>query len=259
LDLGISGRRALVCGASSGLGRAIAEALAAEGVNVLMVARGRERLEAVAGAMNEESPGAVEWLAADVANGTDRAAILKAANSPDILVTNAGGPPVGDYRKLDRKDWLAALEGNMLSAIELINGSLDAMIDRAFGRILNITSHMVKSPVAHLSLSNGARAGLTGFVAGVARDVMAHGVTINNLLPGQFSTPRLQVIHENFAKSTGRTVENIQTEFLRQIPANRFGRPEEFGATAAFLCSLHAGFITGQNILLDGGQYPGLL
>jgi 3-oxoacyl-[acyl-carrier protein] reductase len=176
----------------------------------------------------------------------------------DILVNNSGGPPVGDFRSITHEAWLAALEANMLSAIELINAALPGMTERRFGRIVNVTSHMVKAPVALLSLSNGARAGLTGYVSGVAREVARHNVTINNLLPGQFETERLSSNHERFARMREVTLEAFQDAAKKDIPAGRFGRPAEFGAHAAFLCSAHCGFVTGQNVLLDGGQYPGL-
>lgn len=259
MDLGIAGRKALVCGASSGLGRAIAEALAGEGVDVVLIARGQQRLQVVADCINQAGKGSADTIVADVSTEAGRARILESGISADILITNAGGPPVGDYRKLTRDDWIVALDGNMLAPIELINGCLDTMIERKFGRILNVTSHMVKSPVALLSLSNGARAGLTGYVAGVARDVAKHGVTVNNLLPGQFATPRLQSNHENFARMQNSNYADAQQVFIAQIPARRFGQPEEFGAMAAYLCGVQAGFVTGQNILLDGGQYPGLI
>ncbi len=185
--------------------------------------------------------------------------MLAACPEPDILINNAGGPPPGDFRQWGRAEWIAALDSNMLSAIELIKATIDPMIARKFGRIVNITSHMVKEPTAMLGLSNGARAGLTGFVGGLARDVARHGVTVNNLLPGQFDTDRLRSNHEKFASSTGAKLDEFRERMRNEVPARRFGNAEEFGATCAFLCSAHAGYITGANLLLDGGQYRGLM
>ncbi len=259
MDLGISGRRAIVCGASQGLGRGVATALAAEGVEVLIAARNPERLEAAAKAIGEETGNAPGWVAADVTTEAGRAALLQACPQPDILINNAGGPPPGDFRTWSRDDWIKALDANMLSAIDLIRLTIDGMIDRKFGRIVSITSHMVKAPVGMLGLSNGARSGLTGFVGGVARDVAPHNVTLNNVLPGQFDTDRLKNNQRAFAANRKVEFEEARRDFMRQIPAKRFGDPSEFGAACAFLCSAHAGFITGQNLLLDGGQFPGLL
>jgi 3-oxoacyl-[acyl-carrier protein] reductase len=259
MDLGIAGRSAIVCGASAGLGRGVAEALAADGADVLIVARSRERLERTAQEIAKTASGAVAWVAADVTTEDGRAAVLEAQPSPDILVNNAAGPPPGDFRSWSRDDWLKAIDANMLSAIFMIRATLDGMIERRFGRVVNITSHMVKQPVAILGLSNGARAGLTGFVGGLARDVARHNVTLNNVLPGQFDTDRLRSNHESFAKVSGRDAEALREAARSQIPARRFGDPAEFGAACAFLCSARAGFITGQNLLLDGGQFPGLL
>lgn len=259
MDLGISGRRAIVCGASAGLGRGTAEALAADGVEVLIVARSPDRLEKAAGEIRAKTGGAVRHLAADVTTDAGREAILAAMPAPDIVINNAGGPPPGDFREWDREVWIKAIDASMLSAIFMIKAVLDGMIERRFGRIINITSYMVKSPAAVLGLSNGARAGLTGFVGGLSRDIAAHGVTINNVLPGQFDTDRLRAIHQRTASATGQDLAAVQAGARRQIPAGRFGTPEEFGAMCAFLCSAQAGFITGQNILLDGGQFPGLL
>ncbi len=259
MDLGIAGRRAIVCGASKGLGRGCAAALAREGVHVWLVARSREALEQTAREITGESGTGVETVCADVATPDGRSAILDACANPDILVNNAGGPPPGDFRSWSREDWIRALDANMLSAIELIRATLDGMIERRFGRVVNITSHMVKSPVGFLGLSNGARAGLTGFVGGLARDVAAHNVTLNNLLPGAFDTDRLRSNQEKLAAGRKRPVEEVREKMREQIPARRFGTPDEFGAACAFLCSAHAGYITGQNLLLDGGQFPGLL
>jgi 3-oxoacyl-[acyl-carrier protein] reductase len=259
MDLGIAGRRAIVCGASKGLGRGCAEALAREGVHVWLVARSGEALAQTAREIVPQGGARVATVCADVATEDGRSAILAACPDPDILVNNAGGPPPGDFRNWSREDWIRALDTNMLSAIELIRATLDGMIERRFGRVVNITSHMVKAPVAFLGLSNGARAGLTGFIGGLARDVVAHNVTLNNALPGAFDTDRLRSNQEKVAARRKEPVEEFRDRMRREIPARRFGTPEEFGAACAFLCSAHAGYITGQNLLLDGGQYPGLL
>jgi 3-oxoacyl-[acyl-carrier protein] reductase len=259
MDLKIAGRKAIVCGASAGLGRATARALALDGVQVLIAARSEDRLKAAAEGITAEAGIRVDYVAADVTTETGREAVLKACPDPDILINNAGGPPIGDFRDWDREAWIKALDANMLSAIFLIQAVLDGMIARRFGRIVNITSSMVKAPVAFLGLSNGARAGLTGFVGGLARDVAAHGVTINNVLPGQFDTDRLRSNHTRQAEASGRDLEVVRAAARKAIPAGRFGDPDEFGAACAFLCSAQAAFITGQNLLLDGGQFPGLL
>ncbi len=259
MDLGIAGRRAIVCGGSKGLGRGCAAALAREGVHVWIAARSAEALEQTARELTRATGSVVDTVCADVATPEGRAAILAACADPDILINNAGGPPPGNFRSWSREDWIRALDTNMLSAIELIRETLDGMIERRFGRVVNITSHMVKSPVAFLGLSNGARAGLTGFVGGLARDVAAHNVTLNNLLPGAFDTDRLRSNQEKLAAGRKVDVEDVRERMREQIPARRFGTPDEFGAACAFLCSAHAGYITGQNLLLDGGQFPGLL
>lgn len=259
MDLGIAGRSAIVCGASAGLGRGVAQALAADGVNVLLAARTEERLRRTADEIAAVSSGKVTWVAADVTTDAGRDAVLAACPNPDILINNAGGPPPGDFRSWSREDWIKAIDANMLSAIFLIKATLDGMIDRKFGRIVNITSHMVKQPTAILGLSNGARAGLTGFVGGLSRDVARHNVTINSVLPGQFDTDRLRTTHSRFAQAMGLEPDQMRENARKQIPAQRFGEAAEFGFACAFLCSAHAGFITGQNLLLDGGQFPGLL
>ncbi len=259
MDLGIAGRKAIVCGASKGLGRAVAMSLAADGVEVLIAARGAEQLETAAKEIGEQTGHKPKWIAADVTNEAGRAALLDACPQPDILINNAGGPPPGDFRKLTRDDWIKALDANMLSSIDLIQKTLDGMVERRFGRIVCITSHMVKSPASILSLSNGARAGLTGFVGGIARDVARYNVTLNNVLPGQFDTDRLRGGQIAAAAARKVDLEVVRADAARQIPAGRFGDAAEFGATCAFLCSAHAGFITGQNVLIDGGQFPGLL
>jgi len=257
VDLGIRGKTALVCGASKGLGRGCATALAREGCRVTLVARERQTLEKTAGEIRAATGATVATVAADITSDEGRAAALAACPQPDILVTNAGGPPPGDFRKFSREDWLKAVSANMLTPIELIRATVDGMISRRFGRIVNITSSAVKAPIGELALSNGARSGLTGFVAGLARETVAHNVTINNLLPGRFWTDRLISNTEFLAKEQGKTPEEVKREREKAIPARRFGTPEEFGDACAYLCSAQAGYITGQNVLIDGGIYPG--
>jgi 3-oxoacyl-[acyl-carrier protein] reductase len=263
MDLGIKGKWALVGGASKGLGWGCASALAHEGVNVVMVARGAEALEKSAQALRAAAPGStVLTVATDITTDAGREAIWSVAGGPgknfDIVVTNAGGPPPGDFRNWGREEWLKAVEGNMLTPIELIKATIDGMAARGFGRIVNITSSAVKAPIDVLGLSNGARTGLTGFVAGLARSgIAAKGVTINNLLPGKFDTDRLAATHKATADKTGKTVADVRAIQQGQIPAGRFGTPDEFGAICAFLCSIQAGYLNGQNILPDGGLYPG--
>jgi 3-oxoacyl-[acyl-carrier protein] reductase len=258
MDLGIAGRSAIVCGGSAGLGKGIASALAHEGVKVLIVARDPDRLQKATAEISANAGLDVDTMAVDLADHESRENLFERCKSTDILINNAGGPPVGDFRTLSRDDWIKALDTNMLGAIDLINASIDGMAERQFGRILNVTSHMVKAPVALLSLSNGARAGLTAYVSGVAREVARDNVTINNLLPGQFNTDRLKSNHEKFAKAQNIDLAAAQDNFRSAVPAMRFGEPTEFGAYAAFLCSVHSGFVTGQNLMLDGGQYPGV-
>jgi 3-oxoacyl-[acyl-carrier protein] reductase len=258
MDLGIAGKQALVCAASKGLGRGCAEALAAEGVNVTIVARTAEVLEATAAQIRQKTGVTVNAVACDITTADGRAKALAACPQPDILVNNAGGPPPGDFRNWNREDWIAALDANMLTPIELIKATVDGMIARRFGRIVNITSSAVKAPIDILGLSNGARSGLTGFVAGLARKTVAHNVTINNLLPGQFATDRLKQTIGTAAKASGKTLEEAFEARRLTIPAQRFGTPEEFGAVCAFLCSAQASYMTGQNVLLDGGNYPGI-
>ncbi len=259
MDLGLHGKSALVCAASKGLGRACAVSLAREGVDVTIVARTAEPLEASAEEIRQASGVTVLTVAADITTEAGRRAVLAACPEPDILVNNAGGPPPGDFRDWTREDWIKALDANMLSPIELIKATVDGMIARRFGRIVNITSSAVKAPIEILGLSNGARAGLTGFVAGIARKTVRHNVTINNLLPGPFATDRLKDTVRSLAESSERPFEEIWTERMSANPAGRFGDPAEFGAACAYLCSRHAGFITGQNLLLDGGAFPGTL
>ena len=263
MDLGIAGKTALVCGASKGLGFGCAEALVSEGVNVVIVARGAEALDAATArltALAASAPGKpfVKSVAIDITTEAGRAAVFAVQRDYDIVVTNAGGPPPGDFRDWDREAWIKAVDANMLTPIELIKATVDGMAARGFGRIVNITSSSVKSPIDILGLSNGARSGLTGFVAGVARSaIAAKGVTINNLLPGAFETDRLKGTMEGSAKKSGQDFATVWEARKKAIPAKRFGTPEEFGAICAFLCSQQAGYLTGQNVLADGGAYPG--
>ncbi|HWQ40111.1 MAG TPA: SDR family oxidoreductase [Burkholderiales bacterium] len=257
MDLGIKGKTALVCAASKGLGKGCALALAREGVNLTIVARNRETLEATAEEIRRASGVKVTTVAADIVSEEGRKAALAACPDPDILVNNAGGPPAGDFREFSREDWIRALDANMLAPIELIKATVDGMMARGFGRIVNITSVAVKAPIDILALSNGARSGLTGFVAGVARKTVARNVTINNLLPGQFDTETLAKRSQAAARMQGKTFEEVHEARRRAIPAGRFGTIEEFGAACAFLCSVQAGYVTGMNFLIDGGAYPG--
>ena len=257
MDLGIRGKTALVCAASKGLGKGCAQALAREGVNLVITARGAEALEATAKELREKYSVRVTAVAGDITTEAGRRAALEACPSPDILVNNAGGPPPGDFRTWEREAWIKALDANMITPILLIKAVVDGMIGRKFGRIVNITSGAVKNPIPELGLSNGARTGLTGFVAGLARKTVRSNVTINNLLPGPFETDRLRGNLEFNAKSSGKSVEELRRARTEANPAGRFGTIEEFGDACAFLCSSQAGFITGQNLLLDGGHYPG--
>jgi 3-oxoacyl-[acyl-carrier protein] reductase len=262
MDLGISGKWALVCGASKGLGFGCAKALVAEGVNVLMVARGAEALQLSASQLIASYAGStgatVKFVAADITTPAGRQAVFLVRAEFDIVVTNAGGPPTGNFRDWDREDWIRAVDANMLTPIELIKATVDGMAARGFGRIVNITSSAVKAPIDILGLSNGARSGLTGFVAGTSRSALAaQGVTINNLLPGAFDTDRLKAVFQGAAAKTAQTIETVATARRNTIPAKRFGTLDEFGAICAFLCSQQAGYINGQNVLADGGAYPG--
>jgi 3-oxoacyl-[acyl-carrier protein] reductase len=259
MDLGIAGRRALVCAASKGLGRGCAEALAREGVRVTIVARTHEALERAASEIEAASGVSVSYAVGDVATAAGRAAALAVCPDPDILINNAAGPPPGSYRDWSRDDWIRAIDANMLAPIELIKATIDSMTARGFGRIVNITSSAVKAPIPALGLSNGARTGLTGFIAGLAREVAAQGVTINNLLPGSFATDRLTTTLAAEAQRAGRPLEQQMGLRTERIPARRFGQPAEFGSLCAFVCSVHAGYITAQNLLIDGGAYPGTL
>ena len=259
MDLGIAGRRAIVCAASKGLGRACAFALAREGVHITLTARNAEALEATAEEIRKATGVAVTIAPGDIATEEGRAAALAACPEPDILVNNAGGPPPGDFHDWDRDDWIRALDANMLAPIFLIKATVDGMISRRFGRIVNITSAAVKAPIPILGLSNGARTGLTGFVAGLSRQTVKHNVTINNLLPGPFETDRLRKTMEGGAKAAGRSIDEEMDLRRKTNPSGRFGDPEEFGAACAFLCAAQSGFMTGQNILLDGGAFPGTM
>ena len=276
MDFGIEGKWALVCGASKGLGLGCAQALVGEGVNLVINARAPDALHQAAsqliaigadrvsaGGQNDLKP-QVLAVAADITTPEGRAAVFGAAGGPgrdfDIVVTNAGGPPTGDFRDWEREAWIRALDANMLTPIELMRATVDGMAARGFGRIVNITSSAVKAPIDILGLSNGARSGLTGFVAGAARGgIAAHGVTINNLLPGKFDTDRLAATLRAAADKSGKSLDEVRQVQRAAIPARRFGSPQEFGAICAFLCSAQAGYITGQNILADGGAYPGML
>jgi 3-oxoacyl-[acyl-carrier protein] reductase len=259
MDLGLKGRTALVCASSRGLGRACAQALAREGVRVVINGQNRETLTHTAEQLKQETGAEIVPVVADITTPEGRRLLFAAAPDPDILVNNAGGPPSGDFRDWSVKDWHKALDANMLSAIELIKTTIDGMIERRFGRIISITSVAVKAPVSYLGLSNGARTGLTGFLAGLAREVSKHNVTINNLLPGSFATDRLQELAESAAKKAGISVEDQRRRWEKAEVSGRFGRPEELGAACAFLCSVQAGYITGQNLLIDGGAFPGAM
>ena len=257
MDMGLRGKTALVCASSKGLGRGCAFSLAREGVNLVITARGKEALEKTAQEIRAATGVNVTTVAGDITTEAGRALVLAACPNPDILINNAGGPPPGDFRNWTRDTWIAALDANMLTPIELIKATVDGMIARKFGRIVNITSSSVKAPIEILGLSNGARSGLTGFVAGIARKTVAHNVTINNLLPGSFDTDRIRTTCETQAKNRGVSVEVIRKERMAQCPAGRFGDPAEFGDACAYLCSAQAGYVTGQNFLIDGGSYPG--
>ena len=257
MDLGIKGKKAIVCAASKGLGKGCAVSLARECVDVTICARTPETLEATAEEIRALGGGAVATVACDITTPEGQAAVLDACPEPDILVNNAGGPPPGDFRDWDRDIWIAAIDANMLTPIFLIKAVVDGMMARKFGRIVNITSSAVKAPIEILGLSNGARAGLTGFIAGIARKTVAANVTINNLLPGPFDTDRM---HDNIkvaAEKAGIDLAEMTKKRAASNPAGRFGNPQEFGEYCAFLCSQQAGYVTGQNLLMDGGNYPG--
>jgi len=257
MDLGLSGRWAVVCASSKGLGFGCAISLAQEGVNLVMNARSADVLEQAAAQIRGQTGVEVRAIAADITTIDGRAQVLAACPQVDILINNAGGPPPGDFRNWTRDDWVKALDGNMLTPIELIKATVDGMIARRFGRIVNITSSSVKAPIEVLGLSNGARSGLTGFVAGLARQTVTHNVTINNLLPGVFDTDRIRATAQAMATRQGQTLEETLAARARSIPAGRLGNPYEFGQACAYLCSAQASYVTGQNFLIDGGTYPG--
>ena len=255
MDLGISGRKAIVCASSRGLGRGCAFSLARAGVSLVINGRDEKTLQATAQELRDTTGVEVTAVAADVSTASGQAALLEACPDPDILVNNNGGPPFRDFRELDRDAMLAGVTMNMVTPIELIQATIDSMVERGFGRIVNITSVSVKMPVAGLDLSSGARAGLTAFLAGVARTVAEHNVTINNVLPGYFDTDRLRGGIQATARMRGKSEDDMAAEQAASVPAKRFGTAEEFGEACAFLCSIQAGYITGQSLLLDGGLY----
>lgn len=255
MDLGIAGKTALICASSKGLGKGCAMALAREGVAITMTARTSETLEASAQEIRDETGATVSTVAGDITTEEGRGAALAACPEPDILINNAGGPPAGDFREWDETAWIAALSANMLTPIFLIKAVVDGMIARKFGRIVNITSGAVKSPIPVLGLSNGARAGLTGFVAGLARQVVEHNVTINGLLPGAFETDRLLDNLAFIAKKEGGSADELIAQRAAKNPAKRFGNIDEFGRACAFLCSAHSGYINGQNLMMDAGEF----
>jgi 3-oxoacyl-[acyl-carrier protein] reductase len=258
MDLGIKGRKAIVCASSKGLGQGCAMALAREGVDVTICARGAEALNATVRELSVTGV-KVTPVVCDVTTAEGRKALLTACPAPDILINNAGGPPPGDFKDFSLDDWRKAVEGNMITPIALIQATVYGMMDRGFGRIVNITSASVKNPIAALELSNGARLGLTGALAILARKSAKANVTINGILPGPFETDRLRGTSQKLAETRKVAVAVIDAERKAAVPANRFGTTQEFGATVAFLCSVHAGYITGQNLLIDGGGYPGPL
>jgi 3-oxoacyl-[acyl-carrier protein] reductase len=259
MDLGLKGRKAIVCAASKGLGKGCALSLAREGVDLLILARGRDALEATAAEIRGATGAQVATLACDITTAEGRSAALAAMPEPDILVNNAGGPPAGDFRDWDEAAWHGAVNANMVTPIMLMRAVVDGMMARRFGRIVNITSTSVKAPIPHLGLSNGARAGLTGFVAGLARQVVHANVTINNLLPGPFDTDRLRSTFAALARKTGENEQELYEKRKQDNPAKRYGTAAEFGEFCAFLCSAQASYYTGQNVVLDGGAYPGTL
>ena len=257
MDLGLAGTRAIVCASCKGLGRACATSLAREGCEVVINGRDAAALKSTADEIARATGAKIHAVAADVGTAEGRAALLAACPSPDILVNNNGGPPARDFRELSHGDLVAGVEANMLTPIALIQAVIDGMCARGFGRVVNITSGSVKAPLPNLDLSSGARAGLTAFVAGVARQVAARNVTINSILPGAFDTDRLKSIAKAASQRTGQSVEDISAGRLRSIPAGRLGDPSEFGELCAWLASAQAGYITGQNFLIDGGAFPG--
>jgi 3-oxoacyl-[acyl-carrier protein] reductase len=257
MDLGLAGRKAIVCASSRGLGKACARALAEAGCEVVINGRDAKTLEATAAELSKLTGAKIIAVAADVATADGQKALLAACPQPDILVNNNAGPPLRDFRELSRQQMIDGVTANMIVAVELIQKVIDPMLARKFGRIVNITSGAVKAPLAGLDLSSGARAGLTAFLAGVARTVADKNVTINNILPGAFDTDRLRGTLGKAAEAKGITLEQAAAARAATIPAKRFGDPAEFGAACAFLCSAQAGYITGQNLLIDGGNFPG--
>ena len=257
MDLGIQGKTALVFGGSRGIGRAIAARLAVEGVAVIIAARNAQTLALAAGELSVSAAIPVAWVSADISTEAGRSAALATCPAPDILINNADGPAAGDFHDWTREDWIAAIDAMMLGPILMMKATVDGMIERRFGRIVNISSRSVKTPQAELGMSNGARSGLVGFVAGLSRQTVRHNVTINNLLPGVFDSDAQKNHILGMLESTGKTFEQLWDERGRNNPAGRFGRVEEIGAYCAFICSAHAGYITGQNLLVDGGAYPG--
>ncbi|MDB6179228.1 SDR family oxidoreductase [Paracoccus sp. Z330] len=253
MDLGIAGKRGLVCAASKGLGRGCAEALAEAGVDLVINSRTEADITRTAQEISQKYGVSVTPVAADITSDEGRAKVLSAAGKIDILVTNAGGPPPGIWTDWNREDFIKAIDANMLSAVALMQALVPGMIDRGWGRVVNITSQSVRSPIPELGLSNTARAGLTGFVAGMARQVAGHGVCVNNILPGIHATDRADNLDNAIAQKSGLDIEDVRRNRKSGVPANAYGQPEDFGATCAFLCSQHARFIIGQNILLDGG------
>ena len=257
MDMGLKGKNAIICASSRGLGKGCAKALASEGVDLVINGRDQEVLSSTANEIRNEFNVKVIEFCADITSKDSQSKLLELCPAPDILVNNAGGPPPGDFRDWYREDWMNACIANMFTPIELIKAYVDGMQDRKFGRIVNITSSSVKAPIDILGLSNGARSGLTGFVAGIARKTIINNVTINNILPGPFDTDRLRSGFKFMSKKTGQSEEEISKARAAGNPSGRFGTPDEFGAACTFLCSSHAGYITGQNLLLDGGAYPG--
>ena len=257
MDLGLEGKTAIVCASSRGLGKGCAMALASEGVNLVINGRNQDVLNETSNEITNKYNINVEKFCADITDLDAQISLIKLCPNPDILVNNAGGPPPGDFRDWDREDWTNACVANMFTPIELIKAYVDGMVNRKFGRIINITSSSVKAPIDVLGLSNGARSGLTGFVAGVARKTVINNVTINNILPGPFDTDRLRGNFKFVSEKTGKSIDEVREARASENPSGRFGTPEEFGAACAFLCSMHAGYITGQNLLIDGGAYPG--
>jgi len=257
MDLGIRGKKAIVCASSKGLGFGCARELVLAGVDVMLNGRSQETLDIAGGELADiAGTASVQAVACDVTTEQGRDALLEACPEPDILINNAGGPPPGDFRDWRKEDWFAAVNANMFTPIEMIRRTVDGMAEREFGRIVNITSSSVKAPIPTLGLSNGARAGLTGFIAGCSRQVAGSGVTINSILPGRFDTDRLRSGTRYIADQAGEAFEQAFEKGKNEIPAGRYGDAAEFGALCAFLCSMHAGFITGQNIVIDGGMIP---